>query len=111
MSTQTDFKPILQIKTHADFRRYLQAEGTKLETLALADGVRDSLLEGRLRVGMVRFVNKADTTGVYLKEGGELGTGSFLGYGKASEWTFDGWIATNTKFGYSYRVIPFWRDK
>jgi hypothetical protein len=112
MTTQTDFKPILQIKTHADFRRYLQAEGTKLETLALADGVRDSLLEGRLRVGMVRFVNKADTTGVYLKEKPEDGgRGSFLGYGKASEWTFDGWIATNTKFGYSYRVIPFWRDK
>ena len=115
MSKQTDFKPILQIKTHADFKRYLQDEGTKLETLSLAYGFSNSpsnIQEGRLRVGMVRFVNKADTTGVYLKEKPEdKGRGSFLGYGKASEWTFDGWIATNTKFGYSYRVIPFWRDK
>ena len=96
------------MKTHAEFKRYLQAEGTKLETLALANYVKG----GRLYVGMVRFINKADTTGVYLKETPEeSGRGSFLEYGKASEWTFDGFIATNTKYGYSYRVIPPWRDK
>ena len=103
------------MKTHAEFKRYLQANGTQLETLALSYGFTNSpasILEGRLRVGMVRFVNKADTTGVYLKEKPEdKGVGSFLGYGKASEWTFDGFVATNTKFGYSYRVIPPWRDK
>ena len=102
------------MKTHAEFKRYLQANGTQLETLALAYGVIDSpstFQEGRLRVGMVRFVNKADTTGVYLKEKPEDGgRGSFLDYGKASEWTFEGFIATNTKYGYSYRVIPPWRQ-
>jgi hypothetical protein len=96
------------MKTHAEFKRYLQANGTTLETLALANPISG----GRLRVGMVRFVNKADTTGVYLKEKPEdEGRGSFLDYGKASEWTFEGFIATNTKYGYSYRVIPPWRDK
>ena len=102
------------MKTHAEFKRYLQANGTQLETLALAYGVIDSpstFQEGRLRVGMVRFVNKANTTGVYLKEKPEdEGTGSFLDYGNASEWTFEGFIATNTKYGYSYRVIPPWRQ-
>ena len=102
------------MKTHAEFKRYLQANGIQLETLALAYGVIDSpstFQEGRLRVGMVRFVNKADTTGVYLKEKPEDGgRGSFLDYGKASEWTFEGFIATNTKYGYSYRVIPPWRQ-
>ena len=103
------------MKTHAEFKRYLQANGTKLETLALAYGFRNSpssIQEGRLYVGLVRFVNKADSTGVYLKEKpDDSGRGSFLDYGKASEWTFDGFVATNTKFGYIYRVIPPWRDK
>ena len=95
------------MKTHAEFKRYLQANGTQLETLALANHIAGS----RLRVGMVRFVNKANTTGVYLKEKPEdEGTGSFLDYGNASEWTFEGFIATNTKYGYSYRVIPPWRQ-
>lgn len=92
------------MKTHAEFKRYLQAEGTKLETLALADGLQQS---GRLRVGMVRFVNKANTVGVYLKENAEeKGMGSFLDYGNASEWEFNNFIATNKKYNYSYRVIP-----
>jgi len=96
------------MKTHAEFKRYLQAEGTQLETLALVNNSSGD----RLYVGMVRFINKADTTGVYLKEKPEdKGRGSFLDYGKASEWTFNGFIATNTKYGYSYRVIPPWRDK
>ncbi len=95
------------IKTHADFKRMLGAEGYQLEILALAKGVSG----GRLQVGMVRFVNKADTTGVYLKEKPEdEGRGSFLDYGKASEWEFDGYIATNKIYGYSYRVIPPWRQ-
>ena len=93
------------IKNHSHFKKYLQANGTQLETLALANEISG----GRLRVGMVRFVNIANTVGVYLKEGGDLGRGSFLDYGNASEWEFDGWIATNKKYGYSYRVIPPWR--
>lgn len=95
------------MKTHADFKRYLQAEGTQLETLALANHISG----GRLRVGTVRFVSKTNTVGVYLKERGDLGTSSFLDYGNASEWVFEGFIATNTKYGYSYRVIPTREDK
>lgn len=91
------------MKTLADFKRALQSEGTKLETLTLANNVKGG---GRLRVGMIRFVNKWDTTGVYLKENeSDEGRGSFLGYDKASDWQFDGDIARNIKWGYSYKVI------
>jgi hypothetical protein len=97
------------MKTHADFKRALQTEGVKVETLALAYGFADSpasIKEGRLRVGMVRFVNKYDTTGVYLKESeDEQGRGSFLGYDKAADWVFTEDTATNTQFGYAYRII------
>ena len=96
------------LNTLADFKRALQTEGVKLETLALAYGFTNSpasIQEGRLRVGMVRYVNKYDTTGVYLKENeGDQGRGSFLGYGKASEWVFTGDVATNA-CGLSYRVL------
>ena len=90
------------MKTLADFKRALKTEGTKLETLALANYVS----EGRLRVGMIRFVNIYNTTGVYLKEKPEEeGRGSFLGWDKSSDWVFDNDVATNIKYGYSYRVI------
>lgn len=90
------------MKTLADFKRALQTEGVKVETLAIVSGIP----AGRLRVGMVRFVSKYDTTGVYLKENeGEQGRGSFLGYDKAGDWVFTEDTATNTKWGYAYRII------
>jgi hypothetical protein len=90
------------MKTHADFKRALQTKGVKLETLAIVSGITG----GRLRVGMVRFIHKYDTTGVYLKESAdEKGNGSFLGYDKAGDWVFTDDTATNTQFGYAYRVI------
>ena len=90
------------MKTLADFKRALQTEGVKLETLAIVQGIPN----GRLRVGMIRFVNKYDTTGVYLKENeSEQGRGSFLGYDKAADWVFTQDTATNTKIGYAYRII------
>ena len=90
------------MKTLADFKRALQTEGVKVETLALSNLTK----AGRLRVGMIRFVNKYDTTGVYLKENAEdEGRGSFLDYGKASEWQFEGDTARNLVYGYAYRVI------
>ena len=90
------------MKTLADFKKVLKQEGVQLETLSLAAGSQG----GRLRVGMIRFVNIHNTVGVYLKENSEdKGRGSFLDWGKASEWVFDGDVATNTKYGYSYRVI------
>ena len=90
------------MKTHADFKRALQTEGVKLETLAIVNNISG----GRLRVGMVRYVNKYDTTGVYLKESAdEQGRGSFLGYDKAADWVFTEDTATNTKVGYAYRII------
>ena len=88
--------------TLADFKRALQTEGVKVETLTIVSGIP----AGRLRVGMVRYVNKYDTTGVYLKENeGEQGRGSFLGYDKAGDWVFTEDTATNTKWGYAYRII------
>jgi hypothetical protein len=97
------------MNTLADFKRALQTEGVKLETLALAYGFTNSpasIQEGRLRVGMVRYVNKCDTTGVYLKENeGDQGRGSFLGYDKAGDWVFTEDTATNTKWGYAYRIL------
>ena len=103
------------MKTHADFKRTLQMEGTRLQTLALANPISG----GRLYVGQIRFIAKADTTGVYLKETPEeAGRGSFLGYDKASDWKFEStvgedgrtnYVATHT-LGMSYRVIYPWRD-
>ena len=102
-------KCAVSIVTHADFKRALKTEGVRLETLALAYGFSNSpasMQEGRLWVGMIRFVHKADTTGVYLKQtADEPGRGSFLGYDKASDWVFTGDIATNKVYRYSYRVL------
>lgn len=88
------------IKNHAEFKRLLSKPGTRLETLALANFVSG----GRLEVGQVRKITKADTTGVYLQVEGVEGRGSFLGFEKASDWTFAGDIAT-AGWGGSYRVI------
>jgi hypothetical protein len=89
------------MNTHADFKRALQAEGTRLENLSLANEISG----GRLRVGQIRFISKWDSTGVYLKESeSEEGRGSFLGYDKAGEWTIEGNTATHD-LGMSYRVI------
>ena len=88
------------MKSHADIKRALQADGTRLETLALANFISG----GRLNVGDVRYINKANSVGVYLKKDGEQGSGSFLDYDKATDWTIDGDIITH-KMGMSYRVI------
>lgn len=92
------------IKNHADFKRQLSTEGTRLTTLSLANG----MVEGRIKIGATRHIRKADTTGVYLVTDEELDkptNGSYLAFDKASDWKFEGDIATNTKFGYSYRVL------
>ena len=103
---EIDDEPI-QIRNHAHFKSILKEGKVKLETLALARGfsaLPSSVQEGRLYVGMVRYIKKADTTGVYLAVEGDESRGSFLGYDKAVDWVFDGNIATNTKFGYSYKL-------
>lgn len=89
------------MKTLTEFKKALQTQGVKVETLALANTASN----GRLRVGQIRFVNKFNTVGVYLKEEGTEGSGSYLDYGKASEWVFEGNIARNTKYGYAYKII------
>ena len=89
------------MKTLADFKRALQTEGVRLETLALATGVKG----GRINVGDIRPVIESNTVGVYLKTEGGSTRGSFLEYGKADEWRFEGNTASNTKYGYAYRVI------
>ena len=87
------------IKNHAELKRVLK-EGVSLETLALATGLQ----EGKIRLGMVRVIAKADTTGVYLQTEGVKGRGSFLGFDKASDWTFDNDVITH-RYGMSYRVL------
>lgn len=90
------------MKTLTHFKQALQVPGVKVETLALATAAAP----GRLKVGQVRYVNKFNTVGVYLKENPtDEGNGSFLDYGKASEWVFEGDIAQNTKWGYAYKII------
>ena len=88
------------MKTLIDFKKALTV-GTKVETLALATGVKG----GRLNVGDVRTIIKTNTVGVYLATEGGGVSGSFLGFDKAGDWKFEGNVATNTKFGYSYKVI------
>lgn len=88
------------MKTLADFKKALTV-GTKVETLALSTLVKG----GRLNVGDVRTIIKANTVGVYLATEGGGVSGSFLGFDKAGDWKFEGNVATNTKFGYSYKVI------
>lgn len=91
----------IQIKNHAHFKRILQEGKVKLETLTLVNFISG----GRLYVGMVRHIKKADTTGVYLALEGDDSRGSFLGYDKASDWVFEGNVAKNIKVGYSYKLI------
>ena len=91
----------LVIKNHAHFKRLLQEGRVKVETVTLANHISG----GRLWVGMVRYVKKADTTGVYLALEGDDSRGSFLGYEKASDWVFEGNLAKNIKVGYSYKLI------
>ncbi len=88
------------MKTLSDFKKVLTV-GTKVETLQLATGVKG----GRLNVGDVRTIIKANTVGVYLATEGDGPSGSFLGFDKAGDWKFEGNVATNTKFGYAYKVI------
>jgi hypothetical protein len=88
------------MKTLSDFKKALTV-GTKVETLGLATGVKG----GRLNVGDVRTIIKANTVGVYLATEGSGPSGSFLGFDKASDWHFEGDVATNKVFGYSYKVI------
>jgi hypothetical protein len=57
---------------------------------------------------MERVVKKADTTGAYLvlpEDMDKPERGSFLGYGKASEWAIEGDIVANLEAGYSYRIV------
>lgn len=88
------------MKSLADFKRVLQTEGVKLETLALATGVKG----GRLNVGDIRPVIEVNSVGVYLATEGGSVRGSFLGYDKASDWTFTEDTATHS-MGMSYRVL------
>jgi hypothetical protein len=88
------------MNTHAEVKRALQADGTKLETLALATGFTG----GRLNIGDIRYISKANSVGVYLKKDGEQGSGSFLDYDKAADWTIDGDVITH-RLGMSYRVL------
>ena len=95
----------MSMKTHADFKRALQTEGVRVITLSLAKGFENS---NRLWVGMERVVKKADTTGAYLvlpEDMDKNTNGSFLGYGKASEWAIEGDMVANLEAGYSYRIV------
>jgi hypothetical protein len=87
------------MKTHAEFKRALQAEGTRLKTLALAHG---GIGSATFYVGQVRRVAKKNTTGVYLTD--DAGNGSWLLFDKASDWQINGTIVTHN-LGMSYEVM------
>ena len=89
------------MNTLADFKRALATEGVQVETLALARGVKG----GPLKVGMIRTVVKINTVGVYLSYEGGPACGSWLEFDKAGDWLFEGDTATNTLYGYAYRVL------
>jgi len=93
---------MIKIKTHSDFKSVLKSKDVVLETLSLANNVSG----GRLNVGDIRYINIANTVGVYLKkfEDTSNNRGSFLGYDKASDWVFDNDVVTH-KIGMSYRLI------
>ena len=91
----------MKITNHAEFKRILQVPGVQLETLAIANAVS----RGRLTVGQIRPVIESNTVGVYLATPGGCERGSFLDYGKAAEWEYDGLTVTNKIYGMSYRVI------
>ena len=90
-----------RMNTLADFKRALATEGVQVETLALARGVKG----GPLKVGMIRTVVKINTVGVYLSYEGGPACGSWLEFDKAGDWLFEGDTATNTLYGYAYRVL------
>ena len=85
--------------TLADFKREVSKPGAQLEILAMpwADNAR-------MFTGLTRHVSLANSIGIYLATEGIEGKGSFLGFGSAKEWNFNGDIATN-ECGLAYRVI------
>jgi len=91
----------MEINNHAQFKRILQTPGVQLETLALAN----TSSRGRLTVGQIREIKETNTVGIYLDTPGGSSRGSFLDYGKASEWEFNGLTVTNKLYGMSYRII------
>ena len=93
---------MIEIKTHADFKSVLKDKNVVLETLSLANNVSG----GRLNIGDIRYINIANTVGVYLKKFEDTSDirGSFLGYDKASDWVFNNDVVTH-KVGMSYRLI------
>ena len=93
----------IEVKSHADFKRVLQGKNVLLETLTLVNNA----VGNRLKVGDIRYINIANSVGVYLKfeEDTSNTRGSFLDYGKATEWIFNEDVVANKLYGYSYRLI------
>lgn len=93
----------IEVKSHADFKRVLQGKNVLVKILTLTNNARGN----RLKVGDIRYINIANSVGVYLKfeEDTSNTRGSFLDYGKATEWIFNEDVVANKLYGYSYRLI------
>lgn len=87
------------MNTLTDFKRILDSDGVQLEQLGLANNAPDN---ARIYRGLIRNVIRTNTQGAYLTMAN--GDPSFMDYGKASEWEFDGDLATHNS-GLKYRVI------
>lgn len=98
----------IEIGNHANFKRLLQGKengvqigAIDLELLQVSNGAAS---RGRLFVGLIRPIIRFNGTGVWLATHGTE-HGSFMDYGKASEWQFDGDTAHNLESGHTYRLI------
>lgn len=87
------------MNTLTDFKRVLDSDGVQLEQLNLANNAPDN---ARIYRGLIRSVIRTNTQGAYLTMAN--GSDSFMEYGKASEWEFDGDVAAHVS-GLKYRVI------
>ena len=89
----------LVIASHNHFKNILKEGVGKIDMEVTAT----PWTNGKIFVGLIRPIQRADSVGVYLTMH-DAPRGSFLDYGKASEWTFDGDTARHTD-GLAYRLI------
>ena len=109
------------MKTLADFKRDI-VPGKNIELVKIEEANIDGAWQGgdisnaprgelvavpiKERLQGIRTVTKKDTTGFYLQHQGEQGRGSFCGYPKAGQLSYDGarfTITETTKTGQAWQ--------
>ena len=90
----------LVIASHNHFKNILKSGQGLIDLEVTSSPFKDS---ARVFVGLIRPIQRANSVGVYLCSH-FAPEGSFLDYGKASEWKFSGDIATHED-GLAYRLL------